>query len=73
LTVQLERGPAELTMQVLDDGPGVPEGFDHVRDGNLGLQIAETLVTSELAGVLQVRRATPAGGTVARVSAPLPR
>jgi two-component sensor histidine kinase len=73
LTVRLDRGPAEFTMEVEDDGPGVPEDFDHVRDGNLGLQIAETLVTSELSGVLEVGRASAEGGTRARVSAPLPR
>jgi two-component sensor histidine kinase len=73
LTVRLDRGPAEFTMEVEDDGPGVAEDFDHVRDGNLGLQIAETLVTSELSGVLEVGRASPTGGTRARVSAPLPR
>jgi two-component sensor histidine kinase len=73
LTVRLDRGPAEFTMEVEDDGPGVAEDFDHVRDGNLGLQIAETLVTSELSGVLEVGRASETGGTRARVSAPLPR
>ena len=73
VTVRLDRGPATFTMEVEDDGPGVPEGFDHVRDANLGLQIADTLVTSELAGTLSVSRARPDGGTLARVSAPLPR
>jgi two-component sensor histidine kinase len=73
LTVRLERGPATFTMEVEDDGPGVPDDFDHVRDGNLGLQIADTLVTSELSGTLQVARASASGGTLARVSAPLPR
>jgi hypothetical protein len=44
-----------------------------VRDANLGLQIADTLVTSELGGTLTVTRAGPTSGTIARVSAPLPR
>jgi len=73
LTVRLDRGPATFTMEVQDDGPGVAEDFDHVRDGNLGLQIADTLVTSELSGTLTVARVAPSGGTLARVSAPLPR
>ena len=71
--MRLERGPATFVMEVEDDGPGVPKGFDHVRDANLGLQIADTLVTSELGGTLTVVRAGPSGGTLARVSAPLPR
>lgn len=73
ITVRLDRGPAAFTMEVEDDGPGVAEGFDPVRDANLGLQIADTLITSELEGTLTVERATPQGGTIARVSAPLPR
>jgi two-component sensor histidine kinase len=73
LTVRLERGPAMFTMEVEDDGPGVAADFDHVRDGNLGLQIADTLVTSELSGTLTVDRASDRGGTLARVTAPLPR
>jgi two-component sensor histidine kinase len=73
LMVRLERGPAMFTMEVEDDGPGVDADFDHVRDGNLGLQIADTLVTSELSGTLTVDRASERGGTLARVTAPLPR
>jgi two-component sensor histidine kinase len=73
VTIRLDRGPATFTMEVEDDGPGVPEAFDHVRDANLGLQIADTLVTSELGGELTVGRRGSQGGTIARVSAPLPR
>jgi len=73
ITVRLERGPATFTMEVEDDGPGVPIGFDHVNDANLGLQIADTLVMSELAGTLTIERVSDAGGTIARVTAPLPR
>jgi len=72
VVVRLGRGPATLTVEVADDGVGVPEGFDPAVDANLGLQIAHTLITTELGGTLEV---TPAegGGTVARVTAPLPR
>jgi two-component sensor histidine kinase len=73
ITVRLDRGPATFTMEVEDDGPGVPEGFDHVSDANLGLQIADTLVASELAGTLTIERVSAEGGTRARVVAPLPR
>jgi two-component sensor histidine kinase len=73
VTVRLDRSAAELTLEVEDEGPGVPDDFDHVRDANLGLQIADTLVTSELGGTLSVERVGPDGGTRARVSAPLPR
>jgi two-component sensor histidine kinase len=73
IAVTLGRGPAALELEVRDDGRGVPEGFDHLRDANLGLQIADTLVTTELGGELEVKRATEGPGTIARVSVPLPR
>ena len=72
VVVRLDRGPATFTMEVVDDGPGVPEDFDHVQAANLGLRIADTLITSELGGTLSVARAGPDGGTCARVTAPLP-
>jgi len=73
LAVTMNRAAAVLELEVRDDGQGVPEDFDHVRDANLGLQIADTLVTTELGGELEVRRATDGPGTVAKVRLPLPR
>jgi two-component sensor histidine kinase len=72
VVVRLERGPAALTVEVADDGVGVAEGFDPATDANLGLQIAHTLVTTELGGTLEVLP-REGGGTLARVVAPLPR
>ena len=72
VVVRLDRGPAALTVEVRDDGVGVPAGFDPATDANLGLQIAHTLVTTELGGTLEVAPAD-GGGTLARVVAPLPR
>jgi two-component sensor histidine kinase len=72
VVVRLARGPATLTMEVSDDGVGVRAGFDPAVDANLGLQIAHTLVTTELGGTLDVAPAA-GGGTLARVTAPLPR
>jgi two-component sensor histidine kinase len=73
LVVHLSRGPATLELEVVDDGVGVPDDFEPARDANLGLQIADTLVSTELGGTLTVERVSPEGGTRARVSAPLPR
>jgi two-component sensor histidine kinase len=72
ITVQLERGPATLELLVLDDGVGVPEGWEMEICANLGLRIASTLVESELNGTLMVSR-RPAGGTACAVKLPLPR
>ena len=72
VVVRLDRGPAALTVEVRDDGVGVPAGFDPTVDANLGLQIAHTLVTTELGGTLEVLPGETVG-TLARVVAPLPR
>ncbi|MFG2298757.1 sensor histidine kinase [Streptomyces sp. NPDC048603] len=44
------RDDARLLITVLDDGRGLPEGFDPQKAGNLGLQIVRTLVEGELGG-----------------------
>ena len=46
-------------LRVVDDGVGVPEGFDLERASGLGLSIVRTLVTTELAGTIELRAATP--------------
>jgi two-component sensor histidine kinase len=73
IVVRLSRGPATLELEVWDDGIGVPATFDVRSDANLGLQISDTLVTSELGGELTVSPVPDGPGTVARVTAPLPR
>ena len=34
--------------------PGLPEGFDPQKDGNMGLGIVETLVVSDLGGTFTI-------------------
>ncbi|MGH8896487.1 MAG: sensor histidine kinase [Egibacteraceae bacterium] len=61
VTVTFERGPATLRVVVSDNGIGLPKGQSLEGIGNLGLQIARTLVDSELGGTLnalEVRRGT---------------
>jgi two-component system, sensor histidine kinase PdtaS len=73
ITVTLERRAASLHLEVRDDGVGVPEGWSLESDANLGLQIASTLVDSELGGTLEVRRAEDGSGTCCESLLPLPR
>jgi two-component sensor histidine kinase len=47
-----ERAGDDLVVRVVDDGRGLPEGFDPAASDGLGLQIVRTLVTSELGGSL---------------------
>ncbi|MFN2558021.1 MAG: sensor histidine kinase [Nitriliruptorales bacterium] len=70
--VTLSRRPASLLLSVRDNGVGVPEGWRLDRDANLGLQIANALLETELGGRLEVRRDGPSGGTVCSAELPLP-
>jgi two-component system, sensor histidine kinase PdtaS len=65
IAVSLTRGPGRLELTVEDDGVGVPADWDPQADANLGLQIANTLLVSELGGELEVGRRDGDGGTVA--------
>jgi len=40
---------------VRDDGEGLPEGFDLMRDGSLGLRIVQALVQDDLRGTFELR------------------
>lgn len=55
-----ERG--RLTVRVLDDGIGLPEGFDPEAGGSLGLSIVRTLV-AELGGTLRIGPVPRGSGT----------
>jgi two-component sensor histidine kinase len=54
VTVRFERGLAALRILVADNGVGLPQGCTLEGIANLGLQIARTLVDSELGGTLDV-------------------
>lgn len=70
--VELHREDERLRVVVRDDGVGLPEGWSLESDAQLGLRIALTLVESELGGVLEVTRASTAGGTRCEAILPLP-
>jgi len=53
-----------------DDGRGLPDGFDPVLSGHLGLSIVRTLVESELGGLISLGT-RPGGGTRVRLDVPL--
>jgi two-component sensor histidine kinase len=52
--VLLRRHAGELRVDVIDDGIGLPPGFSLERSAGLGLSIVHTLVTSELAGSIEM-------------------
>jgi two-component sensor histidine kinase len=68
--VSAEREGDHLTMEVQDDGAGLPEGFDAAASTSLGLQIVRTLITHELGGEISFERRQPSGTRV-RVHIPV--
>ncbi len=43
ITVRLASTPGAVSIELADDGVGLPAGFDQARDANLGLQLVSTL------------------------------
>ncbi|MGH9182763.1 MAG: sensor histidine kinase [Acidimicrobiales bacterium] len=80
VVLALDNDGERLVVTVVDDGVGLPPGFDAVRTEGLGLSIVRSLVTSQLEGTLSVgrREDDPRGGaegsgTVVTVQVPLDR
>jgi two-component system, sensor histidine kinase PdtaS len=69
--VRFARSPGGLSVEVVDDGRGLPPGFDLRASTRLGLQIVRTLVEGELRGSLVVEPGRSAGARAA-VELPLP-
>ncbi len=70
ISVRALRLAGRLEVVIDDDGRGLPEGFDPVSSGSLGLSIVRTLVESELGGVISFG-ANPDGGTRVDVDIPV--
>jgi two-component sensor histidine kinase len=78
IRVELSNDGAELSLRVVDDGAGLPEGFDPDESQSLGLSIVRDLVRSQLAGSITIRNrdgeeGEPAGqpGTVVAITVPV--
>ena len=70
IEVGVERLGDVVSVEVVDDGAGLPEGFDLATSTRLGLHIVRTLLDGELGGQL-VLESAPVRGTVARLTVPL--
>ena len=62
-----------LHVEVLDDGAGLPAGFDLAASPRLGLRIVRTLVDGELRGRLVLEPGPDGTGTRAALDVPLQR
>jgi two-component sensor histidine kinase len=56
VVVAIAREHSTLRLRVADEGVGLPEGFDLEHTTGLGLSIVRTLVTTELAGGIELTR-----------------
>jgi two-component sensor histidine kinase len=74
VTVTGQRARGVLTVQVTDDGAGLPDTFSLDRTDRLGLQIVRTLVDAELGAALDIsRRGAGQAGTEVSLRIPLSR
>ncbi len=60
--VRVSRGESSLLLEVIDDGAGLPEGFDLARASSLGLSIVNTLIV-DLGGDFSLFDNEQAGST----------
>jgi two-component sensor histidine kinase len=72
IEVRAERTDEGLRVVVLDDGAGLPEGFDLAASPRLGLRIVRTLVAGELRGAIALEPGAAGSGTRAVLDVPLP-
>jgi two-component sensor histidine kinase len=70
VTVRFTRDASSLTVDVADNGVGLPDGASLDDIANLGLRIARTLLETELGGTFEVQRGDP--GTTVSLCVPLP-
>src|ERR1019366_8622943 len=54
--VEVSKSETTYTIKVIDNGIGLPEGFDWEKSSNLGLQIVRTLTENELKGTISLNR-----------------
>ncbi len=70
VVVLLANDGTTLSVSVVDDGTGLPEGFSLDTATGLGLSIVRTLVTTELGGTIELRAATSDDLARAGIAAP---
>ncbi|MDX1934041.1 MAG: sensor histidine kinase, partial [Capsulimonadales bacterium] len=70
VTFGTERG--EATLEVIDDGPGFPDGFDSRMAANTGLELVEAVAGTDLGGRV-VYGSGPGGRVLLAFPLPMPR
>jgi len=68
--IELDHEPGELVVRVIDNGGGLPEGFEFENAGGLGLSIVRALVTSDLGGSIEAHGSDDQPGTTVEIRVP---
>ena len=71
VVIELASDAGGVTIRVVDNGVGVPEGFDVATAKGLGLSIVRALVTSDLGGTIDVFEPSDGPGTVVELCIPI--
>ncbi|MCB0978525.1 MAG: sensor histidine kinase, partial [Acidimicrobiales bacterium] len=69
--VDLDHDDGGVTIRVVDNGVGVPDGFSVANASGLGLSIVRALVTSDLGGTIDVFEPPEGPGTVVELRIPM--
>ena len=72
ITLAADRRGRRLQVSVIDDGAGLPPGFDPESHARLGLQIVQTLVRDDLKGSLSWEPGAQGRGTIATIDLVIP-
>ena len=70
IVVKLAEQGDSLCIEISDDGRGLPDGFDPIQHGGLGLQIVRSLVREDLKGEFELLGNVSGNGLSAVVSFP---
>ena len=62
--MNLTHGDGEARVEVLDEGPGFPTGFDINKSANNGLLLVAGLTKTDLAALVEYRTRDEDGGSV---------
>jgi two-component sensor histidine kinase len=74
VVIDARRARGRLTVRIVDDGVGLPDGFSMAGSDRLGLQIVRTLISTDLAGTIALQTRTDAHpGAEAIVGMPIGR
>ena len=64
IAVSLKREATNIKLEVCDDGPGFPVGFDPLRSANMGIELIESLSGWDLGGTVTYENRSEGGARV---------